>query len=106
MSALLLTSFLSSGCQTIPEKLVVTQKFIDLELVTVNGEILVDPDLSFCLVREYEFSPDRIAPIEKFQKFPLAECNKVNGYSPRDYTAVWEYLDAIRNEIQEHQHGT
>lgn len=92
-----------SGCQSIPDEFVVTQRFIDLELVTVNGELVVDPELSFCLVREYKYSRDYIGPITKFQRFPLSECNKVNGYAPRDYTDVFEYLDAIRKEIQEHE---
>lgn len=103
---LLLTSFLSVSCQTIPEKLVVTQRFVDLEIVEINGELVVDPALSFCLVREYEYTPDRIGPLAKFQKFPLAECNKINGLSARDYTSSFEYFDAIRREIQEYQHDS
>jgi hypothetical protein len=94
-----------SGCQSLPKEVTVTQRFIDLEMVTVNGELMIDPDLSFCLIREYTYSVDYIGPKSKFQKFPLSECNKVNGYSPRDYTDVYEYMEAVRQEIQEHEQG-
>lgn len=105
MFALLLTIFLSGACQTIPDELVVTQRFVDLEIVEINGELIVDAELSFCLVREYRYTLDHIGPIEKFQKFPLKDCNKINGLSARDYTRQFEYFDSIRKEIQENQHG-
>lgn len=102
MCALLLTIFLS-GCQSIPKELIVTQRFVDLHIEVIDGKEVIDPDLSFCLLREYKYSVDYIGPISKFKSFPLKECHKINGLGARDYVAVFQFEDAIRQEIQEHE---
>lgn len=94
-----------SGCQSIPKEMIVTQRFVDLHIENVDGKEVINPDLSFCLLREYKYSVDYIGPISKFKSFPLKECHKINGMSAKDYTAVFEFQDAIRKEILNHEQG-
>lgn len=99
---LLLTIFLS-GCQTTDRVLVRTQKFMSFEIVEINGKRYIDPELSFCLEREYKFSLKFLGPTEKFRNVPIEECNKITGYGPLEYVDVYNFLEDARQEIQNHE---
>ena len=89
-----------SGCQTRPDELVRTQKFISFEIVEINGKRYVDPELSFCVEREYKFSLKFLGPTEKFRNIPFEECDRLTGWGARDYVDVTNFLEDVRQEIQ------
>lgn len=92
-----------SGCQTHPGSIIRTQKFMSFEIVEINGKRYIDPELSFCLEREYKFSLEFLGPTEKFRNVPIEQCNKITGYGPLEYVDVYNFLEDVRQEILKHE---
>lgn len=102
ISVVLLTIFLS-GCQSRPDVLNTYQRTIYFEYVVIDGKKYIDPDLSVCLVRTYQYSLEHLGPINEFQEVPLVLCDKMIGHNPKEYIEVHSFLDDIRREIQSNE---
>lgn len=89
-----------SACQTRPDELIKNQKFVSFSYVEIDGKKYIDPDKSFCAVREYKYSLEFLGPITKFRDVKFDECNKLNGYTPKDYIDVTNFLEDVRLEIK------
>ena len=91
-----------SGCQSVPGVLIVKQNFLHLEYVEIEGKKYIDPDTSFCLEREYQYSKSFIGPLNKFKNVSLSNCDKITGNSPKQYVALFNWLEDVRKEIESH----
>lgn len=89
-----------SACVSRPDELITKQRFIQMELVEINGKMYVDPELSFCLEREYKYSLKFLGPIEKFRAIPFLNCDKLTGQTPRPYVDTFNFLEDVREEIE------
>lgn len=103
MMFVVLSTIFLSGCQSDPRVLVRTQKFMSFEIVEINGKRYIDPELSFCLEREYKFSLEFLGPTEKFRNIPIEECNRITGYGPMEYVDVFNFLEDVRQEILKYE---
>lgn len=99
---ILLTIFLS-GCRSRPDILISNQKFVTFHFVEIDGKKYIDPDLSFCVQRKYQYSLDLLGPIEKFQNIPFEKCDKMTGHTVNDYVGFHSFLDDVRLEIKSHE---
>ena len=92
-----------SGCQSRPDALIENQKFVAFYFVEINGKKYIDPDKSLCQEREYQYSLGHLGPLGKFKDIPFLDCNKMTGYSPKDYVEVHKFLDWVREEINHNE---
>lgn len=102
-SFVVLSTIFLSGCQSGPGELIVKQRFIHLEFYESEGKKLVDPDLSFCAVRDYKYSIHFIGPLNKFQNVALENCDKMTGNAPTDYVHIVNFQEEVRREIESHE---
>lgn len=103
MIFVILSMIFLSGCQSRPDILIQEQKFVTFHFVEIDGKLYIDPDLSFCLKRKYQYSLDLLGPVEKFQNIPFQECDKLTGYTPKPYVEVHSFLDDVRQEIRSNE---
>lgn len=74
-----------SGCNDFP---VITPK----ERCTV----VLSGDEPHCRCVMYEWSSESIGIVGTPQNYPIDKCDKLTGYSPNDYTAIYNWEDSVR----------
>jgi len=64
--------------------------------IEVDGKTYIDMEKSVCLSRVYRISKGSIGPINEAIDLDIRECNKVIGYSPKEYGTFATWLENFR----------
>ena len=64
--------------------------------VTIDGKEYIDVQKSVCFSRDYRHTIDYVGPVGAYESLNIKKCNKVVGYSPVNYTKVFNYQDYVR----------
>ena len=64
---------------------------------TINGKEYISIEKSKCLSRTYKISKEFIGAIDKAVKLNIKECQKVVGYSPKEYGVFATWLENFRH---------
>jgi hypothetical protein len=64
---------------------------------TINGKDYISIEKSKCLARNYRITKGYIGPISDAIDLHIFECNKVIGYSPKEYGVFATWMENFRN---------
>jgi hypothetical protein len=79
-------------------------KYVEIEAI---GYISMEE--SYCICRQYRFNEDYVGPVPAgpVTYEPIQSCNKLIGWSPKEYALVSNYWEELRRAIKEalERHG-
>lgn len=87
------------GCRSTPQEFVGRQCSPVFFYEDIAGVQYINIERSTCLCRDYKVSKDYIGPISSPEIESIGECNKIVGYSPKEYVALTNLLEYVRGEI-------
>lgn len=87
------------GCRTQPVEFVGKQCSPVFFYEDIAGVQYINIERSSCLCRTYKVSKDYIGPISNTEIESIDVCNKIIGYSPKEYVALTNLLEYVRGEI-------
>lgn len=96
----LLLMMILSGCRSNPRH--ISEQCSPVFVYVDESQKLIDVDSSFCSVRQYEFSLQRVGAINgTSSKRPLPYCDRCIGF--RDYAATASFWERVRRAIQDEE---
>lgn len=72
-----------------------------------TGKEFIDVSASYCLCRKYVFSIDQVGPQGGAWREPVKSCDRVVGWKAKEYGAVAEYWQRVREYLLDimEEHG-
>jgi hypothetical protein len=65
----------------------------------IDGMVYISTDKSTCLCRQYKVSVEYIGPINDATTESISVCNKIIGYSPKQYVELNSLMEYVRQNI-------
>jgi hypothetical protein len=88
-----------NSCRTTPKEFVGYQCSPVYAYEDIAGVTYINAELSKCFCRKYKVSTGMIGPISEAVNEPISKCNKIIGYSPKDYVDLANLMEYVRQQI-------
>jgi len=98
LTLILITTFLNA-CRTQPQLFIGKQCSPVFFYEDIAGVPYISTEKSTCLCRQYKVSVEFIGPITESVIEPIATCNKIVGYSPKQYVELNSLMEYVRQNI-------
>ena len=95
----LILTLICLSCQTQPQSFEGTQCSPVFAYVDIDGKSYIDIEMSICNCRGYKVSRDYIGKTTDSKPMPISKCNLINGYSPKEYSALYNLMELVRSQI-------
>ena len=102
MKKILLLTILTtclSACRTPPKYFIGTQCSPVYSYEDLAGVTYINAESSKCFCRQYRVSPEFIGPTSESKNYPIEKCNKIIGYSPKEYVELNNLMEYVRVNI-------
>jgi len=92
---------LSASCRVTEEPKIedLRQLSVYFHFVDIAGKEYIDVAASRCYSRQYRHSKEFIGPLGNEKLEDMSVCDRMIGYSPRNYTKLHNFMQRVRSQI-------